>query len=159
MNRSEKQEEHEPYRKYVAEMEITVGWGDCDGAGIIYYPNYFRWFDDATWNYFESIGMPLEKITEQYQIVGFPLIDAQANFKRPLHFREKIVMRTEIVKIDGKILHIHHKAVKQEELLAAEGKEIRFWGKFCEVEKRLKAENIPVEFLIQHRNSILQKTS
>jgi acyl-CoA thioesterase FadM len=25
--------------------EILVAWGDCDPAGIVYYPNYFHWFD------------------------------------------------------------------------------------------------------------------
>lgn len=27
---------------------VLVGFGDCDPAGIVYYPNFFRWFDEAT---------------------------------------------------------------------------------------------------------------
>ena len=26
-------------------IERDVTWGDCDPAGIIYYPTYFRWID------------------------------------------------------------------------------------------------------------------
>ncbi len=25
--------------------QIEVGWGDCDPAGIVFYPNFYRWFD------------------------------------------------------------------------------------------------------------------
>ena len=24
---------------------IRVQWGDCDPAGIVFYPRYFEWFD------------------------------------------------------------------------------------------------------------------
>ena len=40
--------------------EVTVEWGDCDPAGIVYYPAYFKWFDQATeavengWCYFQG---------------------------------------------------------------------------------------------------------
>ena len=34
--------------------EVTVEWGDCDPAGIVYYPSYFRWCDQATYRLFEA---------------------------------------------------------------------------------------------------------
>ncbi|HIL88646.1 MAG TPA: acyl-CoA thioesterase, partial [Deltaproteobacteria bacterium] len=24
---------------------VRIGWGDCDPAQIVFYPNYFAWFD------------------------------------------------------------------------------------------------------------------
>src|SRR5688572_5132951 len=30
------------------ERLIRVQWGDCDPAGIVYYPRYFEWFDAST---------------------------------------------------------------------------------------------------------------
>ena len=29
------------------EFHVDIAWGHCDPAGIIYYPNYVRWFDAA----------------------------------------------------------------------------------------------------------------
>jgi acyl-CoA thioesterase FadM len=26
---------------------LPVEWGDTDAAGIVFYPNYYRWFDRA----------------------------------------------------------------------------------------------------------------
>ena len=28
--------------------QVTIEWGDCDPAGIVYFPNYFRYFDGST---------------------------------------------------------------------------------------------------------------
>ena len=33
---------------------IRVQWGDCDPAGIVYYPRYFEWFDACTILLFEK---------------------------------------------------------------------------------------------------------
>ena len=41
---------------FSASMPHRVEWGDCDPADIVFYPNYFRWFDAASWNLFEVAG-------------------------------------------------------------------------------------------------------
>ncbi len=39
-------------------IDITVEWGDCDPAGIVFYPNYFRWFNQGAHALFGAAGMP-----------------------------------------------------------------------------------------------------
>jgi len=34
---------------------VRVQWGDCDPAGIVFYPRYFEWFDASTILLFESL--------------------------------------------------------------------------------------------------------
>ena len=34
----------------------TLAWGECDPAGIIFYPNYYRFMDEATWAMFAWAG-------------------------------------------------------------------------------------------------------
>ena len=33
---------------------VRVQWGDCDPAGIVFYPRYFEWFDACTILLFEK---------------------------------------------------------------------------------------------------------
>ena len=33
------------FKSIVGRFVCEVHWGDCDPAGIIFYPTYFRWFD------------------------------------------------------------------------------------------------------------------
>ena len=40
-------------------LSVTVEFGDCDPAQIVYYPNFFRWMDAASRHYFAAAGVPL----------------------------------------------------------------------------------------------------
>ncbi len=44
------------FRSIVGSLPCQVHWGDCDPAGIIFYPTYFRWIDAASWALFELAG-------------------------------------------------------------------------------------------------------
>jgi 4-hydroxybenzoyl-CoA thioesterase len=36
--------------------DVTVSFGHCDPAEIVFYPNFFRWFDAAFHSFLESSG-------------------------------------------------------------------------------------------------------
>jgi len=40
-------------------FQVTVEFGDCDPAQIVYYPNFFRWMDAASRHFFIACGVPL----------------------------------------------------------------------------------------------------
>ena len=66
-------------RRHVA--HFTVEFGDCDPAGIVFYPNFFRWMDAASLHYFRAAGVPPWRDFEaQRGIIGTPLVDASARF-------------------------------------------------------------------------------
>ena len=57
----------------VNKKKIRVEWGDCDPAGIVYYPRYFALFDNCTAALFEAAGLPKQEMLKTYGIVGMPL--------------------------------------------------------------------------------------
>ena len=53
---------------------IRVQWGDCDPAGIVYYPRYFEWFDASSFLLFEkATGMTKMRMLEKYNGAGLAL--------------------------------------------------------------------------------------
>ena len=36
---------------FTTRMQRTVEWGDCDPAGIIFYPTYYRWMDAVSYTH------------------------------------------------------------------------------------------------------------
>ena len=61
---------------------IRVQWGDCDPAGIVFYPRYFEWFDACTILLFEkATGMTKIDMLAKYNGAGLALLEARANFK------------------------------------------------------------------------------
>ena len=60
---------------------VQVEFGDCDPARIVWFPNFFRWIDAASRNYFVQCGVPSWAETERtLGIIGTPLVDARCRF-------------------------------------------------------------------------------
>ena len=64
--------------------DIQVDWGDCDPAGIVFYPNFYRWMDRGFWLLFGSRGLTLDVLRERYKALGGPLVDTGATFLQPV---------------------------------------------------------------------------
>ena len=41
---------------------VAVHWGDTDPARIVFYPNYFEWFDQSTRLLFDSVGLDWDSL-------------------------------------------------------------------------------------------------
>jgi 4-hydroxybenzoyl-CoA thioesterase len=48
---------------------VRIRWGDCDPAGIIFYPRYF--------------GITKHEMFKTYEFAGWPLMQTQARFMKP----------------------------------------------------------------------------
>ena len=45
-------------------LSINVAWGHCDPANIVFYPNYFNWFDQSSHLLFDKAGGKYEQPDE-----------------------------------------------------------------------------------------------
>jgi len=125
--------------------DVVVHWGDTDPAGIVFYPNYFEWFDQSTRLFWDSLGLDWDSLAKKYGIVGLPIIEAKARFIAPSMFRDEIVVETHISKWNDKTFEVSH-AVLNRGVRAVEGYEIRVWAqKRPDDPGRLKAVPIPEE--------------
>src|SRR5512139_1982971 len=78
---------------YTNTRNLRIEWGDCDPAGIIFYPNYFRIFDHSTAMLFESaLGMTKFEMFKKLEFQGWPLIKTQARFLKPTRFGDDVVV-------------------------------------------------------------------
>ena len=106
--------------------DITIHWGDCDPAGIVFYPQYFRWFDCATSDLFAAQGLDLPTLFKDQGILGIPILDAGAKFMRPSRFRDVITVESGIEKWGCSSFRISHQIYNGGEL-AVVGHEVRAW--------------------------------
>ena len=64
--------------------KVRIEWGDCDPAGIIFYPRYFEIFDASTSALFErALGMTKIRYLKAFDFAGYPLVRTRARFLRP----------------------------------------------------------------------------
>jgi len=107
-------------------IDITVEWGDCDPAGIVFYPNYFRWFNQGAHALFGAAGMPFHEMIKEWGIAGVPMLNTQASFKAPTRFGDIITLTSQIDEWRNKSFTLKHEVYKGRRL-CAEGRDIRAW--------------------------------
>src|SRR6266480_3141138 len=122
---------------------VAVHWGDTDPARIVFYPNYFEWFDQSTRLFFDSVGLDWDSLGKKYGIMGLPIVEAKARFLAPCKFRDEIMIESHVGKWNDKTFEVSH-AVLNRGVRAVEGYEIRVWAhRHPGDPERLKAMPIP----------------
>jgi 4-hydroxybenzoyl-CoA thioesterase len=106
---------------------IHIEWGDCDPAGIVYYPRYFAYFDNCTAALFEAVGLPKHQMLKAYGIVGIPMVDTRARFLKPSRFGDDVVVESSISAWHNSSFDVQHKLFKGDSL-AVECFETRVWA-------------------------------
>lgn len=103
-----------------------IEWGDCDPAGIVFNPNFFKWFDHSTALLYEVAGWSKPVMMREFDMAGCPLVATNATFRAPCRFGEDVTITSTITDVRRSSFDISHKLMKGE-TLCVEGSETRVW--------------------------------
>ena len=109
---------------------IKVVFGDTDAAGIVFYPNFYRWMDQAAHELVGKAFMPVSKLQTEKKII-LPLLETFCQFKAPLFFEDLVEVHSQVVEINNKVLKVEH-VFKRGEQVVASGYEVRAWTSTAE---------------------------
>ena len=131
---------------------FRIEFGDCDPAGIVWYPRYFGFFDAATASLFEAAGFPKRSLPARFGSIGFPMVDTRAKFILPSRYGEDIVVESRVSAFRRSSFDVEHKVFKGDasgnEVLAIEAWETRVWvGKHPDDPQAIKSRPIPDEVI------------
>ena len=123
--------------------EIHIEWGDCDPAGIVYYPRFFEMFDSCTNALFEKAGFKKPEMIAKYGLAGIPMVETSARFFVPSSFGDTVTVETTILEWGNSSFRVEHKLYRGD-VLSAEGLEKRVWTVRDTADpKKLKSAKIP----------------
>lgn len=105
---------------------IHIEWGDCDPAGIVYFPRYLEYFDNCTAALFERAGLPKHEMIKIHGIAGIPMVDMRVRFLVPSRFGEDVTIESSVIEWRNSSFDVQHKLLKGE-ILAVECLETRVW--------------------------------
>jgi 4-hydroxybenzoyl-CoA thioesterase len=128
--------------------QVEIEFGDCDPAGIVYYPNYFRMFDASTAHLFEAaLGMKKIAWIKRFGIVGIPVVDTGAKFIKPSRFGDVVTITSTLAGFRRSSFEVTHQLFNAD-ALAIEAKETRVWvGTDPADPTKLKSLAVPPEVI------------
>jgi 4-hydroxybenzoyl-CoA thioesterase len=130
-----------------------VEWGDCDPAGIVFYPRYFEWFNACTAALFAAAGISSRALHETYGLVGIPMVDTRAQFFIPSTFDEELTVESTLLEFRRSSFDIRHRMLKNE-ALAVMCLETRVWVVRDPANSHgLKSEPVPADVIARFTKS------
>ena len=123
---------------------VDVTFGDCDPAGIVFFPNFSRWMDAASLNFFMDCGLPpWRELVKTRGIVGTPLLEIHTKFIQAVTYGETITIATWIEEWRDKVFVQMHRVTRGDDLIC-EGREVRaFVRRDADNPDRLRAIPVP----------------
>jgi 4-hydroxybenzoyl-CoA thioesterase len=106
--------------------EVEIEWGDCDAAGIVFYPRYFEMFDASTGRLFEKA-------------FGMKKVDWAKKHAIPSAYGDVVTIESRVTAIGRSSIEIAHTVFKGDRV-AIEAHEKRVWtGRDPDEPARLKS--------------------
>jgi 4-hydroxybenzoyl-CoA thioesterase len=126
-----------------------IEWGDCDPAGIVFFPRYFALFDSCTTALFSQAlgGMSKHQFTRHYGFAGYPMVDTRARFFKPCKYGDDVQIETKVAEFRRSSFDVQHRLTLGGEL-AVECFDTRVWVKRDPNDaERIRATPIPHEVI------------
>jgi 4-hydroxybenzoyl-CoA thioesterase len=126
---------------------LRIEWGQCDPAGIMFYPHYLLIFDTSTGWLFERTGLKPLAMRKKYGIVGMPIVEVGARFVMPCRFDDDILVESEVSEWGRTSFTVRHRVSKEGQLVV-EGFEKRVWAApHPERPGGIQAQPVPAEII------------
>jgi 4-hydroxybenzoyl-CoA thioesterase len=124
--------------------ELTVEWGHCDPAGIVFHPRFIEYFDWCCSLLLEkATGLTKAQLKPAHGLAGIPIIDMEVRFLAPVSYNDRIKIFSTFSEVSRSSLVIRH-CLLNGATTAVECSQTRVW---CtadpEYPKKLKASAIP----------------
>ncbi len=98
------------------ESQIRVRYQETDNMGVVYYANYFVWFEVARTEYLRSLGISYRELEKK----GMYLMVASAScqYKYPARYDDIVKIESSISKMKNSSLNFEYKLFIGEKLIA-----------------------------------------
>ena len=135
----------------VNRRQLTIEWGHCDPAGIVFNGRYFEFSDSSTGLLFEkALGANNPQLVTEYGAT-IPLIGVSGRFIKAIKLADVIEIASTIREFRRSSFDVAHAFFKDGEL-AAETQETRVW---CSIDSanppNLKSQPFPADFIDRFR--------
>ena len=102
---------------------VRVRYAETDKMGVVYYANYFVWFEVARADLLRSLGWTYRDM--EHAGVSLPVIEAHCEYHRPAKYDDELDVNAEARLVSGVRMEFTYKVVRREDSsVAASGRTV-----------------------------------
>jgi acyl-CoA thioester hydrolase len=91
-------------------VRLLIRWDETDMAGVVFYGNYFRFFELAEDELLRARGTTRPEIVDRLDL-WLPRVEAHAEFLRPARFGDEVEIRAEVAEVRTKSFRLQFEIV------------------------------------------------
>ncbi len=103
-------------------VEIRARYQETDKFGIVYYANYYVWFEIARTEFFRGMGLPYAELEKKG--IYIVIVNSACQYKQPAYYDDQITVRSRISSVRNTSFTFEYEVMRGKDLLA-EGKTVQ----------------------------------
>jgi acyl-CoA thioester hydrolase len=109
--------------------KIRVRYAETDQMGVVYYANYFVWFEIGRVEVLRSVGLSYDQMEKDHKLI-LPVVDASCRYKSPAKYDEEILIEARPALLRGSVIKFAYRIYRDadqdgnERKLLAEGETV-----------------------------------
>ena len=94
---------------------LRVRYAETDRMGVVYYANYFVWFEVARTDWLRETGWSYREM--EADGVSLPVIEAHCDYRQPSHYDDDIEVRTRATLLSPVRVRFDYEVLRGDSLL------------------------------------------
>jgi acyl-CoA thioester hydrolase len=108
-----------------SETALRVRYAETDQMGVVYYSNYFIWFEVGRVELLRQAGFSYRDLEDDHY--GLPVVEARCRYKTPALYDDVLVIRSRVSRLRSSTIQFGYEIVRQSDgALLAEGETSHF---------------------------------
>jgi acyl-CoA thioester hydrolase len=107
-------------------VSIRVRYAETDQMGVVYYANYFVWFEVGRVELMRSLGFEYRDLEEQDGCF-LPVVEANCRYKAPARYDDVLRLETRILNLRSSVIRFGYRLLREATdapVLLAEGETV-----------------------------------
>ena len=128
----------------VSQTRIRVRYAETDQMGVVYYANFFVWFEIGRVELLRQLGFEYKQM-EIDDDCHFPVVEATCRYKSPARYDDELLLETTVLGLRRTVIKFGYRLLRQEkqaQTLLAEGETTH-----VTVDRSLKKIRLPQKYV------------
>ena len=107
---------------------IRVRYAETDQMGIVYYANYYVWFEIGRVELLRSVGLAYSQLETEHRCI-LPVVESSCRYRSPARYDDEILIETRPVMLRQSVIKFAYRVLRKdpdgaEPTLLAEGETV-----------------------------------
>jgi len=99
-------------RGHPVDAVLRVRYAETDQMGVVYYANYFTWFEVGRTEFCRQRGLEYRRLEEEYGLV-LVVAEAHCRYMAPARYDDELIVRTWLGELRRRSLRFHYEILRR----------------------------------------------